>query len=68
MKKLILYTQLVAAAGFLYACGSNQRENIQDTPIGQDMPLDEGIVPIDSLERDSLDTVEQMMPTPPLNE
>ncbi|TYR31231.1 hypothetical protein FXV77_21285 [Sphingobacterium phlebotomi] len=68
MKKLIFYTQLFAAAGLLYACGGNQRENIQDTPIEQDMPLDDGIIPIDSLERDSLDTVEQMMPTPPLNE
>lgn len=68
MKKLIFYTHLFTAASFLYACGSNQRENIQDTPIEQDVPLDEGIVPIDSLERDSLDTVEQMMPTPPLNE
>lgn len=68
MKKLFFYTQLVAAAGFLFACGGNQRDNIQDTPIEQDVPLNEGIVPIDSLERDSLDTVEQMMPTPPLNE
>lgn len=68
MKKLFFYTQLIAAAGLLYACGGNQRDNIQDTPIEQDIPLNEGIVPVDSLERDSLDTVEQMMPTPPLNE
>ncbi|PRD56898.1 hypothetical protein [Sphingobacterium gobiense] len=67
MKKLIFFTQLFTAAGFLYACGGNQREHIQDTPIEQDMPLGDGIVPIDSLERDSLDTVERMMPTPPLD-
>lgn len=66
MKKFIFYTQLFTVAGLLYACGGNQRENMQDTPIEQDMPLDEGVIPIDSLERDSLDTVDRMMPSPPL--
>lgn len=67
MKKLIFYTQLFAVVGFLYACGGNQRDNMQDTPIRDDVPLNDGTVPIDSLERDSLDTIGRMMPTPPLD-
>lgn len=67
MKKLIIYTYLVALASLTFACGPNRQENMQDTPIEEKMPLEEGTVPIDSLERDSLDTVEQMMPTPPLD-
>lgn len=67
MKKVIFYTQLVAVAGLLYACGGNQRDNMQDTPIERDMPFEDGTIPVDSLERDSLDTMERMMPTPPLD-
>ena len=68
MKKLITYAQLVTAASLIYGCSENKRENIQDTPVEQDIPLDESLVPIDSLERDSADTVAQMLPpTPPLN-
>lgn len=67
MKRLVFYAQLFVVAGLLYACGGNQRDNIQDTPIREDVPLNDGTVPIDSLERDSLDTMERMMPTPPLD-
>lgn len=64
MKKLFF---LFAVVGFLYACGGNQRDNMQDTPGDRDMPYEDGTIPMDSLERDSLDTMQRMMPTPPLD-
>lgn len=68
MRKIIIYVQLFAVAGLLYACGGNQREHIQDNvPPEQDIPLGDGTVPVDSLERDSLDTLDNMMPSPPLD-
>lgn len=67
MKKFFFYTQLLAVVSLLYACGGNQRDNMQDSPMDQDVPYEDGTIPMDSLERDSLDTMERMMPTPPLD-
>lgn len=67
MRKLAFYVQLMAVAGLLYACGGNQREHIQDEPVDRDIPLDGGLIPVDSLDKDSLDTVQMMMPSPPLD-
>lgn len=67
MENLKFYISALVLAGFLYACGGNQRKQM-DEPVGNEMtPFDEGLSPDDSMRIDSVDTVERRVPTPPLN-
>lgn len=67
MKKAILYVQMIGFCSLLFACGSPSHNNDVDT---EDTVLNDGVQgvpPMDTLRRDSTDTIGQPMPTPPLN-
>jgi len=67
MKKLMLQTTMLSLFGLLFACGSPSHNNDVD---GSDTIINEGVEgvpPLDTIRRDSTDTIGQPMPTPPLN-
>ncbi|WDF67255.1 hypothetical protein PQ465_13175 [Sphingobacterium oryzagri] len=67
MKKAILYAPMIGLFGLLFACGSPTHNN--DVESGDTAMRDgmEAVPPVDTIRRDSTDTIGQPMPTPPLN-
>ncbi|TDS13125.1 hypothetical protein [Sphingobacterium paludis] len=67
MKKVMLYAAMGSMFSFLLACGSPSNNN--DVDAGDTVMSEgvEGVPPMDTIRRDSTDTIGQPMPTPPMN-
>ncbi|GHE35448.1 hypothetical protein [Sphingobacterium griseoflavum] len=67
MKKLIVNAMMLGLFGFLFACGNPSHNNDVDTADTMMTDGVEGVPPMDTIRRDSTDTLGQPMPTPPMN-
>ncbi|HLS95911.1 MAG TPA: hypothetical protein VK017_10160 [Sphingobacterium sp.] len=72
MKKISFFAVMLGLAGALTACGGNRDSNsdsMGETPdtINDYMDGETGVAPMDTIRRDSTDTLGQPTPTPPMN-
>ncbi len=67
MKKNMFYLTAICFSSVVIACGNPENRNESDPMIDPiDAPTD-GVDPLDTIRRDSLDTLGQPLPTPPMD-
>ncbi|MFD1772156.1 hypothetical protein [Sphingobacterium suaedae] len=71
MKKISFFAIMLGIVGTLAACGNRETnsDSMGETPdtINQHMDGETGVAPMDTIRRDSTDTLGQPTPTPPMN-
>ncbi|WP_437920056.1 hypothetical protein [Sphingobacterium sp. LRF_L2] len=67
MKRFLVYTPALFIFSFLFACGNPSQNNDVNSADSMYDESRETAPTLDTLRRDSTDTIGQPLPTPPLN-